>query len=316
VFVAIRFTDDERATRRKAELARPADGSAIRRATNEHSGRVRLQMRDEIGDVRCLYQGHRSTAETAAGQPRTENAGHGARHLDEAIKVSGRVLEINPRTFVRSVYQNAKVQRTSSRLENFHGPQDAVIFADDMRSAAPKNRVQLRPGPLEFGWAYLPKAAHTERTGRGRAFVTPFVVEAFEQVVLAARLRDDHDHSRRERDRPDFFAPAIQEDDVIGPAENGSDLVEETGLDADEIVLGPAAEASHLRGIKAEAVESHEKSSRRHLERGRTGKARAGLEVAGNFRGESIDSVASCAELLNHAKRVVRPPALCLRTQI
>ena len=217
---------------------------------------------------------------------------------------------------MRSIHQSAELLCASAGFQNIDRAEDPVIFADDVRGAATKKRIELWAGSVQLGQSYFAQACHAESARRRRAFGPPLIVKAVEKIVRSTRLGDHHCQSSWQRNGSDLVAQKIEVDDMIGPAENRSGLIKQAGLHADEIVLGALAKPGDRERIDAEIVERHEETGRRHLERRGAREAGARCNIAGNFRGESANFVTGGAELFHDPKGVIGPALAGSRPQI
>ena len=103
---------------------------------------------------------------------------------------------------------------------------------------------------------------------------------------------------------------------MIGAAEDGADLVKQSGLDADKPVLGAPAKLCDLHGWQVRPEKFQEKKSGRDFERGGTGKAATGRQIALDFRREPFDRKPRVDQFPNDTERVVGPAGRLLQLEV
>ena len=137
--------------------------------------------------------------------------------------------------------------------EEFYGPEHALVLPDHMGGTAPLRVGQCRGGQLSG--CRITQEWDAERGRGGMTLLAPLVVLSTDERVRDAALDQQQGDIPRECDRPDLGGPAVEENGVIALAEEAGDLVEEAALDADESVLGTAAELCQFNPWKGDGEE-------------------------------------------------------------
>ena len=105
----------------------------------------------------------------------------------------------------------------------------------------------------------------------GARFLSSSVVETFGKLTFCAGLGNDQSKLRWKGNRAHLLTSRVKENGVLRPAEDGRDLIEQTGAHPDEPMLGPLAKPRDFEWRKTRLKKLQEKKSRRNFERGGTG---------------------------------------------
>ena len=183
----------------------------------------------------------RGPTETAAGQAGSEAAFEGARDIDQRVEFGSAVLEEIPRAGVTLKHELTELGKIAV-TERASAKDDALDFADDVIGA-----LVFAPGQFGFvgGKVFCVDRAQrfsAEFAGSGFAVCPQRVVFSTDQFMFDAGVGDD-DHDLAEHgDMDDGIGLAIEFNGVKCLSEKGRNLVEQTALDTDELVLGSLAE--------------------------------------------------------------------------
>jgi hypothetical protein len=103
---------------------------------------------------------------------------------------------------------------------------------------------------------------------------------------------------------------------MIGPAEDGSDLIQQTGLDLNEAMFGALAELRDFKRGQFGLEKLEQKESGCHFEGGGTGKTATSRHIAVNVCRKSGYGNPLRNELTDDSKWVVAPAFIVLRPQV
>ena len=150
-------------------------------------------------------------------------------------------------------------------------------------------------------------------SGRGGdAFLAALIVIALDEAALRAGIGNDERQICGKRNGAHLVAGAVNVKRVIGPPEERGKLIEQTGSNADELVLRTAAQPGNVTRLDFESVEFYEEAGYRDFKTRRARQTAAKGKIALDRGIIPGDRIAGAEQFARHTERVICPRFLVI----